>query len=231
MTTAALYARVSTTRQDLDGQMADLRTEAARRGWDVATTYGDVISGVRARRPGLDRLLADAKTGAFQAVLVWRLDRLGRSLVHLVQVAQDLLALGVDVVSATEPHMDSTTAQGRLFRNLVATFAEYEREIIGTRVREGQARARAKGTRFGRPPRPLDLAEVLARRAKGQSWRTIARALKVPSRTIRRRVDRNGQDPPGMAGQKSLAALSPGGSRLARGSGQAEGGRPAGGPS
>ncbi len=122
---AGLYVRVSTASQDLDLQLDELRRLAARRGWAIAGEYTDVISGTSTKRPGLDQFLADAHAGRFDVVAVWKLDRLGRSLVHMVQVVDELLGKGVHVVSATEPHMDSTTPQERLMRNILASMAEY----------------------------------------------------------------------------------------------------------
>ncbi len=149
----------------------------------------DIISGTATKRPGLDRLLADAHAGRFDVVAVWKLDRLGRSLIHMVQVVDELLGKGIHVVSATEPHMDSTTPQGRLMRNILGSMAEYERELIRERVKAGLDRAKQRGVRLGRKPRSLDhlREEVQRRRAKGQGWKKIARALKVPSITLRRR--------------------------------------------
>ena len=181
------YARVSTTKQELDLQLEELHRLAARRGWVVANVYTDVISGTSTKRPGLDRLLMDAHAGRIDVVAVWKLDRLGRSLIHMIQVVDDLLAKGIHVVSATEPHLDSTTPQGRLLRNIFASVAEYERELIRERVRSGQARAKAKGVKFGRRPRQLDVDELCRRREAGQGWRRIARAMKAPTSTLRRK--------------------------------------------
>jgi len=108
-------------------------------------------------------------------------------LIHMIQVVDDLLAKGIHVVSATEPHLDSTTPQGRLLRNIFASVAEYERELIRERVRAGQARAKAKGVKFGRRPRQLDVDELCRRREAGQGWRRIARAMKAPTSTLRRK--------------------------------------------
>jgi len=195
---AALYCRVSTDKQAVDLQLEELHRLAARRGWLIAGVYEDVISGASTRRPSLDRLLADAHAGRFRLVAVWKLDRLGRSLIHMIQVVDDLLGKGVHVVSATEPHMDSTTPQGRLMRNIFASVAEYERELIRERVRAGQARARAQGVKFGRKPHLVDLDELRRRRTAGQGWRRIARAMKVPTSTLRRKWQ---------ACQKSLSDL------------------------
>ena len=187
---AALYVRVSTDRQDLEVQLQELREYAAHRGWTIVATYEDVISGTTASRPGLDALLAAAHRRRFTILLIWKLDRLGRSLPHLVHVVDELLSRGIDVVSATEPHMDSTTPQGRLLRNIFASVAEYERELIRERVKAGLARARARGKRLGRPPREVDCAQVAALRHAGTSWRQIAQALAVPTSTVYRAVRR-----------------------------------------
>jgi len=203
---AALYARVSTSRQDLDLQLEELRQFAPRRGWAVVGEYADITSGATTRRPGLDRLLQDAHRGRFDVLVIWKLDRLGRSLVHMVQTMEDLLDRGIGVVSATEAHMDSTTAQGRLLRNIFASVAEYERELIRERVRAGQARARAKGVRFGRKPRLVDVEELRRRREAGQGWRRIARAMKVPTSTLRRKWEEC-QKSPGESRQ-AMAALA-----------------------
>ena len=144
----AIYARVSTDRQDLEVQVAELRDFARARQWELVGTYDDVTSGMTTRRLGLDELLKAAHGRTFDLLLIWRLDRLGRSLLHMVQVIDDLLGKGIHVVSATEPHMDSTTAQGRFLRNIFASVAEYERELIKERIHAGIRRARAKGTRL-----------------------------------------------------------------------------------
>ncbi len=187
----SVYARVSLSRQDLDGQLMELREFAARRGWAVAGVYSDIISGARAKRPGLDALLRDAHQRKFDAVVVWKLDRLGRSLVHLVQVLDDLLTRGIDVVSATEPHMDSTTPGGRLLRNIIGSVAEYERDLIRERVRAGVRRARARRTHWGRPPSVvIDVARARELQAQDLSLRAIARALGAHPTQVRRALDR-----------------------------------------
>jgi DNA invertase Pin-like site-specific DNA recombinase len=184
----ATYARVSTDRQDLEVQLQELRDFAARRGWTIVGAYEDVISGAHEQRPGLDRLVADAHRRTFDLVLLWKLDRLGRSLLHMVQVMDDLLRRGIDVVSATEPHLDSTTPQGRLLRNIFASVAEYERELIRERVRAGIRRAKAKGVRLGRPSCAFDEAKALALYRECRSWRQVARTLGVSLATLHRRL-------------------------------------------
>jgi DNA invertase Pin-like site-specific DNA recombinase len=183
----ALYARVSTTHQDPDVQLRELRALVAARGWAISREYVDAgISGASISRPELSRLLADAHKGCFAGILVWRLDRLGRSLRHLVTVVEDLLARGIDVISATEPHMDSTTPTGRLLRNIFASVAEYEREMIRERVMAGLRKAKASGKRIGRPKAVLNRLRIEQLRGEGLSWREIARKMDLPKSTAYR---------------------------------------------
>ncbi len=183
----ALYARVSTTQQDPEVQLRELRTLAAARGWTITKEYVDAgISGASTSRPELSRMLADAHRGYFAGVLVWRLDRLGRSLRHLVTVVEDLLARGIEVISATEPHMDSTTPTGRLLRNIFASVAEYEREMIRERVMAGLRKAKASGKHIGRPKVVLSRLRIEQLREEGLSWRDVARQMSLPRSTVYR---------------------------------------------
>jgi len=183
----ALYARVSTTQQDPEVQLRELRSLAGTRGWTVTREYVDVgISGASNSRPELSRLLADAHKGCFAGILVWRLDRLGRSLRHLVTVVEDLLARGIEVISATEPHMDSTTPTGRLLRNIFASVAEYEREMIRERVVAGLGKAKASGKHIGRPRVVLNRLRIGQLRGEGLSWREVARHMNLPKSTLYR---------------------------------------------
>ena len=191
-----LYARVSTTRQDVEGQLADLRRLAATRGWTIVQEYSDVISGAAAKRPGLDHLIEDGRRRQFDIVLTWRLDRLGRSLVHLVRVVDELLGFGVAGVSATEPHMDSTTPAGRLMRNIFASVAEYKRELIRQRVPAGVRRSRARRRHWGRPPEHVvDVVRAQMLLARGLSVRAVARELGLYPIQVRRALKRAEQNP------------------------------------
>ncbi len=183
----ALYARVSTNQQDPDVQLRELRALAAARGWTISREYVDAgISGSSASRPELSQLLADAHKGCFAGILVWRLDRLGRSLRHLVTVVEDLLARGIEVISATEPHMDSTTPTGRLLRNIFASVAEYEKEMIRERVMAGLRKAKANGKQIGRPRRVLNRLRLQRLREEGLSWREVAQHMNLPKSTLYR---------------------------------------------
>jgi DNA invertase Pin-like site-specific DNA recombinase len=180
---AALYARVSTTDQQTENQTAELREYAAARGWTVAEYVDLGVSGAKDRRPALDRLVADAKRRRFDVVLVWRLDRLGRNLRHLVTLLDDLQALGVAFVSMGEG-IDCTTPAGKLQLHVLAALAEFERGRIAERVRAGLARVRAQGKRLGRPRFAIssdqlsavkDLPATKAARVLGCSVATVKR--------------------------------------------------------
>lgn len=185
---AALYARVSTFDQDPDVQLYELRELARQRGW-TSTEYSDHgVSGLRASRPALDQLRADVKRGRVDVVVVWKLDRLGRSLLDLVHVLDELTRSGVGFVSARDPGIDTTTALGRLLLQIVGAFAQFERDLIAERTRAGLARARAAGVRLGRPLRELDPAAAEAALRAHGSERLAAAALGVPRSTLRARL-------------------------------------------
>lgn len=147
---AAIYARVSTFDQEPENQLRELRVYCERRGWS-ATEYVDRgVSGAKDRRPALDALLASAKRRKIDVVVVWRLDRLGRNLRHLLLLLDDLNTMGVAFVSLNEG-IDATTSAGRLQLQILGAIAEFERSRIQERVKAGLARARAQGKRLGRP--------------------------------------------------------------------------------
>jgi DNA invertase Pin-like site-specific DNA recombinase len=195
---AAIYARVSTTNhnQDVGLQLDELRAVAIQRGWQVVDEYVDEgISGTATERPALDRMLDDARRGKLGIVVVWRLDRLGRSLKHLLKILAELQHLGVGFVSLRDSGIDTTSATGRLMLHLLAAFAEYERALIRERVLAGVARAQAKGTHCGRPKVVMDVRPALALAREGHSQRTIAAMLGVSRGTLRRRLREAGQKP------------------------------------
>jgi DNA invertase Pin-like site-specific DNA recombinase len=146
----ALYARVSTDQQTTDNQLLELRGYATARGWVCEEYIDRGVSGAKDSRPGLDRLVADARRRKFDLVVCWRLDRLGRNLCHLVVLLEELRVVGVAFVSLNEG-IDATTPAGKLQLHVLAALAEFERERIRERVHAGLARARAQGTRLGRP--------------------------------------------------------------------------------
>ncbi len=176
---AALYARVSTTEQTPENQLTTLRAYVAARGW-VATEFIDHgISGAKERRPALDALLTAARRRNVDLVVCVRLDRLGRSVHHLLGIAKELEALGVDLV-ATEQAIDTTTPTGRLLFVMLGAIAQFERDLIRERVIAGLRRAKAQGRRLGRPRvHHVDAGRARQLRAGGLSLRAVARTLGV----------------------------------------------------
>lgn len=154
MKRAAVYARVSTFDQTVENQLRELHQFIEARGWQARDFVDEGVSGAKDRRPALDRLVGEAKRRRFDVVVVWSLDRLGRSLRHLVVLLDDLQALGVGFVSVREG-LDWTTPTGRLQAQLLAMIAEFERARIQERVKAGLARAKAQGKRLGRPERQV----------------------------------------------------------------------------
>jgi DNA invertase Pin-like site-specific DNA recombinase len=185
---AVRYLRVSTLDQRPELQ-ADETAEFIRRRWgevgETDTYLDHGVSGTKGRRPGLDRLLADAKKRRFDVLVVWRADRLFRSLTQMVATLGELSAFGIDFVSVTEP-FDTSTPQGRLLLHLVSAFAEFERGVLVERTRAGMAAARRRGRRIGRPQAQVDLTKARALRAAGRSIRQIAKELSVSVGTIHR---------------------------------------------
>jgi DNA invertase Pin-like site-specific DNA recombinase len=175
---AALYARVSTTNhgQDVSMQLRELREYCQRRGLKIAGEYTDSASGAKDSRPELNRLMADAKQCRFDAVCVWKLDRFGRSLRHLVNALADLESLGLSFVSIKD-NLDLSTPSGRLMFQIIGAMAEFERSLIQERVRAGLRNARAKGKTLGRPRVIVDAAQIARLRSQGRSVREIAEEL------------------------------------------------------
>jgi DNA invertase Pin-like site-specific DNA recombinase len=190
ITRVALYARVSTSngQQDPEMQLAELREYGGRRGWQITEEYVDQgVSGSKESRPALNRLMVDAQRRKFDAVLVWKIDRFGRSLKHLVNALAELGAFGVAFISLRD-NLDLSTPSGRLMFQIIGAMAEFERALIQERVRAGLRNARAKGKRLGRPCAIVDRSRVAALRATGTSWRAISRELGVGVATLLRQA-------------------------------------------
>jgi len=183
---AALYARVSThDQQTLGLQIEAMAAYIRDRGWDAARRVEDVGSGAK-ERPGREGLLKAARRRELDVVVVWRLDRWGRSLADLVVTLRELTELGVGFVSLSEA-LDLTTPTGRAMAGMLAVFAEFEREILRERVRAGIAQARKEGRPHGRPPTAsLKAAEVLRPKAERVSHSEIARRLRIGRTSVRR---------------------------------------------
>jgi putative DNA-invertase from lambdoid prophage Rac len=182
----ALYARVSThDQQTLPLQLHAMREYSAKRGWTIVTQIKEVGSGA-SQRELREALLVIARRREVDIVLVWRLDRWGRSVADLVSTLQELQHLGVGFVSLTEA-LDLTTPAGRAMAGLLAVFAEFEREILRERVRAGLAHARLNGKRLGRPPSVVHKAvETQKLYRQGISKSEIARRLRIGRTSVRR---------------------------------------------
>ena len=191
---AVIYARVSTTDQKTEPQLVALREYSERRRFELVAEYVDHgVSGAKASRPALERLLGDAHGRNFEAVLVTKLDRLGRSLSHLIRVVETLGALGVDLVSLGDPGLDTTGPSGRLMFHVIGAVAEFERDLIRERVEAGVKAAKRRGVQFGRP-RALDdqqRARVQRLRRSGHSIRAIAQTLRASRSVVSRELSRN----------------------------------------
>ena len=183
---AGLYARVSTNdQQTLAMQNRAMREYAVRRGWIIALQVREVNSGA-AKRQAREKLLEAARRREIDLVLVWRLDRWGRSVTDLLATLQELEHLGVGFVSLTEA-LDLTTPAGRAMAGLLAIFAEFEREVLRDRTKAGLAHARAKGKRLGRPATAaIHAAEIRKLHRAGVSKSEIARRLQVGRTSVRR---------------------------------------------
>ena len=185
-----LYARVSTLdQQTLPMQNKAMREYAARRGWAITLQLKEVGSGA-SQRQMREKLIDAARRREIDVVLVWRLDRWGRSVTDLLATLQELEHLGVGFVSITEA-LDLTTPAGRAMAGLLAVFAAFEREVLGERVRAGLAHARANGKRLGRPlTAALQSDQVRKLRRSGLSKSAIARQLNIGRTSVRRILDR-----------------------------------------
>ena len=199
----AIYARVSTDGQSVNAQLADLRETAERRGWEIVKEYTDKgISGAKGRdqRPALDAMLKAATRGEFDMVAAWSVDRLGRSLQHLVNGLNDLKDVGVGLYLHKQG-LDTTTTTGKAMFGMLSVFAEFERDLIRERVRAGMKVAKAEQAAgnerlhkngrvkkpIGRPPVGADMERmVLELRAEKWGVNRIARELGIGSGTVRR---------------------------------------------
>jgi DNA invertase Pin-like site-specific DNA recombinase len=187
MTRAALYMRVSTLDQHPETQLLDLRQMAAQRGLDIVHEYTDRISGAKAKRPGLDQMMADARQGRFDVVLVWASDRIARSVKHFLDVLDELNRLKIEYVSFRE-NIDTGGPLGRAIIIIVGAVAELERNLIIERVRAGMRRAKIEGRHIGRQPLDLDREAIVRDRQQGQSLGQLAKNYSVSRATIHRIV-------------------------------------------
>lgn len=185
---AGLYVRVSTADQATENQLAVLRAFAAARGWRVTEFVDHGVSGAKERRHALDALMAAARARKIDVVVCVKLDRLARSVHHLVAMATEFEALGVDLV-VTDQAVDTTTPAGKLMFHVLGAVAEFERDLIRERVIAGIKRAKAQGRRLGRPRRyQVDVARVQEMIGQGLSLRAVARSLEVHPSAVSRAI-------------------------------------------
>ena len=190
--TVELYARVSThdKGQDPEVQMRELRNQATHRGWTSIREYVDVASGAREERPALNQLIADMKRGLIQVVLVVRLDRLNRSLKHLVNLLADFNDRKVALISLMEG-LDFTTSTGQLLFHVIAVLAEFECDLISDRVKVAWPSQKQEEVKIGRPSSttPALIARVRDLHRDGKSLRVISRSVAV-SRSLAHKIIR-----------------------------------------
>jgi DNA invertase Pin-like site-specific DNA recombinase len=182
----AIYARVSThDQQTLPMQLEAMRAYAERKGWQIALTVEEVGSGAKTR-PRREELLRAARRKEIDIIVVWRLDRWGRSLVDLIATLQELTALKVGFISLSEA-LDLTTPSGRAFAGMLAVFAEFERDILRDRVKAGIAQARKEGRPHGRPAKIVGKTQEIRDLARnGLSKSAIAKRLNIGRTSVRR---------------------------------------------
>ncbi len=185
MKRAALYMRVSTSISTPRPSSMTSARWPQQRGYQIVAEYTDTISGAKARRPGLDALMRDARRGRFDVVLVWASDRIARSVKHFLDVLDELNRLNIEFVSFRE-QIDTGGPLGRAIVVIIGAIAELERNLIIERVRAGMRRARLEGRPIGRRPLELDHIAILRDRQRGQSLGQLAKSYRVSRTTIHR---------------------------------------------
>jgi DNA invertase Pin-like site-specific DNA recombinase len=189
---------VSTPDQHLDNQLFQLRELAAKRGYTIVKEYTDKMSGAKARRPGLDALMDDARRSKFDLVFVAAFDRIARSTRHFLQVLDELESFGIEFASAREA-IDTSGPMGRLFLTLIGSISSLERDILKDRVRQGIARRRLMGLPVGRQPLDVDHESIVADRLRGMSLTDVAKRYGVSRASVVRWVREARQATPALS--------------------------------
>lgn len=186
VTRCAIYCRVSTSEQNPELQIRELRDYCARRAWSIIGEFVDTgISGAKDSRPELDRMMRSARRREFDACIVWRFDRFARSVKHLVLALEEFQSLGIGFVSYQEA-LDTSTPMGKAMFTIIGAMAELERNVIRDRVRAGVRNARAKGRRLGRKRVVFDRSRAVELHRAGTSIREIAATLGIGRGTVQR---------------------------------------------
>jgi DNA invertase Pin-like site-specific DNA recombinase len=181
-----IYARVSTSDQTCEQQLRDLREYVSVRGWVIEAQYvDDGHSGAKSTRPAMNRIMTAARTRKIDGIVVWKIDRWGRSMSHFVNSVQELQSLGVRFIAMTQNiDTDESNPTSRLMLNLLVAFSEFERELIIERTRAGLARARRDGKRLGRPRLVIDRERLAALHQDGWTVRAIAAEVATSPATV-----------------------------------------------
>jgi DNA invertase Pin-like site-specific DNA recombinase len=188
MKKCVLYSRVSSPEQHIETQLCDLRKLAAQRGFEVVAEFSDIgVSGTKARRPGLDAMLAAARKRRFSVVLVAAFDRMARSTKHFLQVVDELDGLDIEFISRRE-NIDTTGAMGRMFLTLIGCIAELESDLIKERIRAGMRRRKLEGFKLGRQPLEVNHAALVRDRLAGMSLTNVAKKYGVSRASVVRFV-------------------------------------------
>ena len=188
---AALYCRVSTGDQHLETQLLDLRELAKQRGFEIVGEYTDVISGAKAKRPGLDRLMGDARRRRFDVVLVAAFDRIARNVRHFLDVLDELSHLNIQFISMRE-NIDTGGPLGRAMLTIIGAISELERSLIVERVKAGMRRAKLEGRRIGRAPLNINREQVVADRKSGMSLTQVSRKHRISRASVYRVMKESG---------------------------------------
>jgi DNA invertase Pin-like site-specific DNA recombinase len=183
MKRVVFYTRVSSIDQNVATQLCDLRPLAAARGYEIVGEYTDTISGTKAKRPGLNQLMSDARRGRFDAVLIWGFDRLARSVRHFLEILDELNHLNIALVSFRE-NVDTDSALGRAMIVILAAISELERSLIVERVKSGMRRARLEGRQIGRARLDINREQVVEDRRTGMSLTTVAKRHNISRASV-----------------------------------------------
>ena len=200
MKRAAVYCRVSTGDQHLETQLLDLRELAKQRGLEVVREYTDVISGAKAKRPGLGQLMSDARRHRFDVVLVAAFDRIARNVRHFLDVLDELNHLNIQFVSLRE-NIDTGGPLGRALLTIIGAISELERSLIVERVKAGMRRAKLEGRRIGRTPLNINREQVVQDRRSGMSLTEVASKHRISRASVCRLMRKAGATPTRMITQ------------------------------
>lgn len=188
----AIYCRVSTKDQSIENQLGPLEEYCTRNKFEIYKIYSDVgESGSKESRPQFNLMIEDLRKNKFKAIAVWKLDRIGRSLQHLLSLFTEFNKRGIEFISLTQ-NIDTTTPEGRMFLRMLMIMSEYERELIINRVNAGLDRAKKQGKSLGRPKNKFNKYDVIKLKKAGLSYRKIANELNLSLAAVQRCIKSEG---------------------------------------